>query len=341
MFVLLTSAKSFRASKWVGNARLNAWGLHVVRKKIAGFLTSLQRALIGLRLSRQDRQTFRRQGYFSDAGFLSGPEFDQLRDELCVASWKLLEMAQPPARTLRANLDAQTCDGLPVLARLVVHPLLRNRLRYAAGCFGIPICALQIVRSEGVGAGHDPQTDWHRDTFHAAGKAWFFLHAVAPGQGPFGFVPGSHDPTAAHWHWEHQQSISAARDPNHMHANGSFRTNEEGLAAMGYAERFMADVAGNTLVVADTSGFHRRTPSPGPTVRLEIYFSLRRNPFFSLFAPSLLGWPLLRERWAGWVYRYCEWRLSQGRPSWIPLGQRPLEDDEKILLQKKALPESF
>ena len=118
-----------------------------------------------------------------------------------------------------------------------------------------------------------------------------------------------------------------------MHANGSFRIDELALNALGYARRFTADVAANTLVVADMSGFHRRMPSAQPTVRVEIYFSLRRNPFFAGLLPSLLGLPVLRRYWAGWVYGVYSWMLARGTPGWIPLGLRPLEGEERRLLE--------
>lgn len=74
-----------------------------------------------------------------------------------------------------------------------------------------------------------------------------------------------------------------------MHANGSFRIGEAGLHDLHYSEPLVAAVAASTLVVADMSGFHRRTPSQQPTVRIEVYFSLRRNPFFAGLFPAVLG----------------------------------------------------
>lgn len=272
-------------------------------------------------------------GLLVKPGFLAPTEIAKVRDELLSALWPTIEMAQPPASTRRVNLDAQLCGGkFPALARLIANPALLRALRFAAGCPGTPIVSVQIIRSAGVDAGHDPQTDWHRDTFHAAGKAWLFLHDVPADQGPFAFVPGSHRPTTAHWDWERAQSVVASAEPNAMHANGSFRIDDASLTALGYDRRFTADVAANTLVVADMSGFHRRTPSHQSTVRVELYFSLRRNPFFAGLTPSLLGLPVLRRGWAGWVYGVYSWLLARGTHSWIPLGLRPLEGEERQLL---------
>lgn len=104
---------------------------------------------------------------------------------------------------------------------------------------------------------------------------------------------------------------------------------------MGYGSPMLAEVPGNTLVIADTSGFHRRTPSPRATVRVEVYFSLRRNPFFAGLVPGLLGWPVLRDRWAGWLYGWYVWLQSKGHPAWIPQGEG-LNDLERQALREKV-----
>lgn len=340
MFSLLTGAKSFKRNWWVGNPWLNKAGLHVVRKRLAAVLTAMRRRLLGWGLPQAERKLFDSQGVLLQKNFLQQEELNAVKSEICSVAWPTLEMTQPPARTLRVNLDAEMCqDRFPALGRLIVHRPLLRWLRYAAGYPGTPIVGLQIIRSGGVGAGHDPQTDWHRDTFHTAAKAWFFLHEVGPDQGPFAFVPGSHRPTDAHWSWEYEQSLLARSEANQMHANGSFRIDAAGLRDLNYREPLVAAVEANTLVVADMSGFHRRTPSQQPTVRIEVYFSLRRNPFFAGLFPSVLGWPVVRRRWAGWAYRYFEWLIAKGRPGWIPLGLRPLEEDERSLLANAQQPD--
>ena len=337
MFSLLTGAKSFRSNRWVGSRRLNRLGLHVARKRVADALAAMRRAWLGTRLAEADRHAIDRDGMLVKPAFLPPDELTAIREEILSALWPTIEMVQPPASTRRVNLDAQLCEGrFPALARLINNPALLYALRYAAGCPGTPIVGLQIIRSDGVAAGHDPQTDWHRDTFHSAGKAWLFLHDVPADQGPFAFVPGSHRPTPAHWAWERDQSVQAKVEPNAMHANGSFRIDAATLPQLGYEQTYTAEVPGNTLVVADMSGFHRRTPSEQPTVRVEIYFSLRRNPFFAGLVPSLLGLPFLRRHWGGWVYGVYSGLLARGTHSWIPLGLRPLAWDEQALLRPPA-----
>jgi hypothetical protein len=90
------------------------------------------------------------------------------------------------------------------------------------------------------------------------------------------------------------------------------------LAELGLPAPQAIAVPANTLVVADTFGFHARGPSAAPTMRVEIWASGRRNPFLpwngldpwsigtlSLHKPFLYwrsldllaAWGLGRQRW--------------------------------------------
>lgn len=332
---LASGAKDFSANPILASKRLNRWGLHVLRRQLAQRLCNARRRRMASRLPAQQVARFNRQGYLQIDDFLPAHEFDAIRRELCATRWAMLEMSQPPAVTHRAYLDAHTCQReLPALYRLLNHPQLRLWLQFAAGCAGQPLVALQRIVSdrENETGARDPQSSWHSDTFHCVSKAWFFLHAVGKSDGPFAYVPGSHLPSPQRAEWERAQSIAAAQHPNRLHAKGSFRVSEAELSVMGYPEPCVACVAANTLVVADTSGFHRRTPSPQPTVRLEIYLTLRRNPFFCGLYPSVLQLPLIRQRWAGMLYRFSEYLLKIGKPGWIPLPPAPLSEPERAQL---------
>ncbi len=97
--------------------------------------------------------------------------------------------------------------------------------------------------------------------------------------GPFFFVPGSHKLTKERLEWEYECSLSAAKDLRSHHASGSFRIKADELASLGLPQPKKMAVPENTLIVADTFAFHGRTPSDKPTVRSEIHWHMRRNPF--------------------------------------------------------------
>ena len=98
-------------------------------------------------------------------------------------------------------------------------------------------------------------------------------------------------------------SLAAPRSPNDEDRQGSFRLERGELPALGLPEPQVFAVPANTLVVADTFGFHARGPSAGRSLRVEIWAYGRRSPFvpWAGFDPwtgvglarrSLIGWRL-------------------------------------------------
>ena len=72
----------------------------------------------------------------------------------------------------------------------------------------------------------------------------------------------------------------ARSHPVVYHARGSFRASLDDVQRMGLPEPVRFAVPANTLVIGDTYGFHARSPAVGKAAfRIEIYASLRRNPF--------------------------------------------------------------
>jgi hypothetical protein len=82
-------------------------------------------------------------------------------------------------------------------------------------------------------------------------------------------------------------------------------------------------VKANTLVVADTFGFHARTPSQGQTCRVELYGSLRRNPFLPWSGLDPLSLPYVRERVGSMSIRALEAlkRVGLAKMPWRPVGR--------------------
>ena len=74
-------------------------------------------------------------------------------------------------------------------------------------------------------------------------------------------------------------SLKMAHQSERLTRRGSFRTRPAELAGLGLPEARAFPVRANTLVVADTHGFHARAPSARPTRRVEIWAYGRRNPF--------------------------------------------------------------
>jgi hypothetical protein len=207
-------------------------------------------------------------------------------------------MRQGSAVTRFIELPPEVLQTAPRLAAVARGPLLQGLLRYVAATDADPILYLHTVIAEPDGGAPDPQTHLHADTFHATAKAWLFLRDVSEEDGPFVYAPGSHRMTPARLAWERTQSEMAAGAPDRHHAAGSFRATASEIAAMGYRPPVSFAVPANTLVVADTHGFHARGPSLRPSVRVALYGSLRRNPFLPWTGLDPMSLPGLRGRGA-------------------------------------------
>ena len=129
-------------------------------------------------------------------------------------------------------------------------------------------------------ANYDVQRDLHRDTFFSAMKFWLFLRPVRAADGPFTFVPGGHRLTPERLAWEQAEARriveSSGRDLN---TGGSFRIDEAGLAALGLPTPVACVCEANTLVIANTLGFHARGRAEPGTERLALYGWRRPFPF--------------------------------------------------------------
>jgi hypothetical protein len=187
---------------------------------------------------------------------------------------------------------------MPAVRLFVKNPTVRSFIRYAASHAGEPTFAVQTILADPSNGEADPQTALHSDTFHPTAKAWLFLDDVGEDDGPFTYVPGSHRLTPQRLTWELEQSVSAARSPDRMHSEGSLRATESDLAAMRLPAPVRMAVPANTLIVADTSGFHQRSPSLRRTRRVELYATLRRTPFVPWTGGHLAALPPFAGRFA-------------------------------------------
>jgi hypothetical protein len=292
---IATKAKSFRDNPVLGNPTLNRWGLHVARRRAAARLAARRRNRLAAPLAPAEREFFDHNGYFIRRDALDPAVFDALRREIVAMRAPAREMRQGPAVTRRLGLDDAQLLSMPACREFVKSRGVRALIHYAASYAGEPTFAVQSIISAPPSLERDPQTVFHSDTFHPTAKAWLFLSQVGEGDGPVCYVPGSHRLTRARLDWEREQSIAAGRSADPMHSEGSFRIDDAGLSALGLPAPVRFTVPANTLIVADTSGFHARGSSPRATCRVEIYATLRRTPF----VPWVGGHPLALRPIAG------------------------------------------
>lgn len=319
---LTGTTKSFLKNPLLGDPDLNRRGLHRERVSLAYRMAERRRAAIAGRVRPEHRRQFDETGLIILDDYLPPQVFESLVARVRATPLPAREMRQGQTVTRMIPLGPAVRRRLPEVAGIMADRDLTAAIRYAASAAGPPVWFLQTVIAEPGRAAVDPQTELHADTFHPTAKMWFFLQDVGPDDGPFQYVPGSHRLTPERLEWEYRTSLTARDDPRLHHAHGSFRVRPEELGAMGFPSPRVMTVKANTLVVADTFGFHARTPSPRPTLRMEVHAYLRLAPFSPFAWPGVRALPPIAERqldlYLGWTD--LEKRLRGGGQTWTPVG---------------------
>ncbi|WP_318248063.1 phytanoyl-CoA dioxygenase family protein [Novosphingobium huizhouense] len=300
---LATGAKSFVDHPLIGSRRLNEAGLHTARVRAAHALAERRRRATAGRIRAEDREAFARDGLVVRHDFLPPALFARLREGLAAWRGPCRDMRQGDAVTRRFALDPALLGAVPELRALSRHPEWQGLIRHVSSFDAEPVAYVQtILARQGAGAGgaagggsSDPQLRLHADAFQPSAKAWLFLDDVAEDEGPLTYVPGSHRLTPERLAWERRMSLSAAQ-AERLTARGSFRVTDEDLVAMRLPPPRRLAVPANTLVVADTFGFHARGPSARPSRRTEVWAYSRHNPFVPWHAPDFAAIAAINER---------------------------------------------
>jgi len=319
---LPTGAKAFCDNPVIGSPTLNRWGLHVARIRIAAALARSRRHRLRHLIDTKDRAAFERDGFVIKRDFLPAEDFATLRRQVLDYRGTAREMVQGDTITRRIAIDPPALRAMPALAALIAMPAWRGLNRYVGSFDSEPLGYIQTILSHVTDSDPDPQTALHADTFHSTVKAWLFLTDVAEDEGPFVYVPGSHRMTPERLDWERARSVRAAQDLDRLSSRGSLRVGREELPALGLPAPHAFAVPANTLVVADTSGFHARGPSARPSMRIEIWSYGRRNPFLPWTGLDPSSLPGIAERRAtlAWAFRDRLRRLL-GQP-WANAGSK-------------------
>ena len=115
-----------------------------------------------------------------------------------------------------------------------------------------------------------------------------------------------------------EASLKPGEDRNRAEPRLIRAVSHEQLAEIGLPTPRAISVPANTLVVADTFGFHARGASAVPTTRVEIWATGRRNPFLPWtgldpWSVAALG---LRKPLLYWKSMDLLERLNLGRQRW-------------------------
>src|SRR5207248_2340253 len=221
--------------------------------------------------------------YIVKRDFLPPDVFADLVAQIRALRAPAREIAEGDTITRHIALDPAALDRVPAARRLLDLPQYRNLLRYAGSSAAAPMVYIQTVLAGAIAGPPDPQRDLHTDTFHPTVKAWVFLTDVEPDAMPFVYVPGSHRLTPQRLAWEQAMSIAASRParetPRQLQQKLIRAISPAILPELGLPPPQAISAPANSLIVADTFGFHARGASAQPTTRVEIWALGRRNPF--------------------------------------------------------------
>ncbi len=319
---LATGAKSFLDNPLIGSRRLNRLGLHVFRVRIADALCRWRRRRLARHVRTDWREAFDRDGYVAISDIVPPESFAALRDAILRFEGPAREMQQGDAITRRMAVDPEMLRAIPALGRLLSRKDIAALFHYVASYRITPLHYIQTIVSKAGGNEPDPQETLHADSFHSSLKAWLFLNDVEIGDGPFTYVPGSHRFGPERLAWERKRSLADPAAIDRLSARGSPRIGEPELAVLGLEQPRALAVCANTLVVADTVGFHARGPATRPGERVELWSYARRNPYLPWLGGDWTSLPGIAERRIGLIWKVRD-RLEKhiGQP-WRSVGRR-------------------
>lgn len=323
LLALATGAKSFADNPILGSEALNRGGLHVARLKLAHRLAWWRRRRLASAVPAEWRERFDRDGFVAIPNFLPAGVFERLKRALLEGEFECREHQQGDTITRRVPVGPELLRQVPELQALLAEPRWKRLLAYVATTRSEALYYIQTIAA-GVAQGpSDPQLQLHSDTFHPSLKAWLFLTDVAGDGRPLTYVAGSHRLTAERLAWERERSCSIG-DADRLSQRGSLRISPEELPALGLPPATRFAVRANTLVVADTYGFHARADSDRPTLRVELWAYCRRTPFLPWAGLDPLSLPPFAKRRAEWAAAIMDWLDRRGiaQQHWRPAGKR-------------------
>jgi hypothetical protein len=116
----------------------------------------------------------------------------------------------------------------------------------------------------------DEETQLHVDTYFNTHKLWLYLDAVTAANGAFVYVPGSHLLDRVRLGYEYRESTTLNRK--------SRRVGDDEIRDRGLKLR-VVECRRNTLVVANTCGYHGRSLGESGATRRALHREYRLDPF--------------------------------------------------------------
>jgi len=336
---LFTQAKSFKNNPIIGSLILNRCGLHVARIVLAQSIMRLRFEILGFWVDKHLKQSFYKDGFIVVENALPELQFQQIKNQVKLVEAEVRECQQGDTLTHRILIDEQTKPHLPAVNAMLESEQVLSLHKFASGKNSRPVSYIQTIKNHFIDGPADPQKNLHSDTFHPTMKSWYFLDDCSADNGPFTYLPGSQRLTLARLKWEYRKSITISQQGDKYSSNGSFRATPEDLASMGFGDPIGLSVPANTLVIANTHGFHRRGDAAKRSMRTEIWSISRSNPFNPLPGIDLPALAQIQNRALKWYREYCDRKAAKSgvQSSWhVVAARNTLEDAQAEIKHKEA-----
>ena len=145
-----------------------------------------------------------------------------------------------------------------------------------------------IQRLENIPGPNDIQKVCHSDVFYPCVKYWYFPDAVEEDQGPFLFARNSVELNYDILNFHYRESVEVVNNRwdqrrNKGHGEGSFRAIDNDLEDMNLNLEPIT-CKPNTLVIANTSGFHCRGDAKQRHIRSAVHGAIRVETPYDTYA---------------------------------------------------------
>jgi hypothetical protein len=277
MSPLADVAKVFTDAKAVDSRALNRAGVQPFRTVVA-------RSLYKLRRGSDDPivNELAQNGIVVLEDFLSDADFTAVEQEAeafmaatvptYTHHWGTTEVEHFHLTQL-TNLTSDAGDTYPHLDRWREQDRVRQLVADGERRNGTAYHGSSLVERLTLGDYSDPdsQTDLHVDTFFNTHTIWLYLDDVTEANAPLEYVLGSHRIDWVRLRHDYHASV-------HAEVKKSRRVTDEEVQARGLQPRKVT-CGRNTLVIANTCGYHRRSVGEPGQTRRSLYMIFRSNPF--------------------------------------------------------------
>ncbi len=243
-------------SKFIAADELNKSGLHVYRSLLANNVYK-QRGYS----SNTHVENLKYNGYFMIENFLSDKEFQKLENNFQIVKDKF-----PNGKHITADVRSFFTNNPDYLNLIKECAQIKSFSNDTSG--GFPRSEIWYHRH----TKEDTQFKFHSDTFHPTIKCWLYLEDIEHKQGPFEYIPQSNQYNIYKMRWDYENSnikindalwnrrIESGGKPGSFRVfeNSTIKEEDQELRRLGFSNKISCVGKKNTLLVANTFGYHKR-----------------------------------------------------------------------------------